>query len=121
MKRIVIETDFHAGDKLVFACPFCNTTVIDDNLMNDDNEYGIIECPHTLFWAVNEYLEYQSPQMKKILKGYDESDIEDLNIYFEGGLLEKKNLDNIVIYELCDSSISPFNNGDTVYFGFVNK
>jgi hypothetical protein len=119
MKRVEIETNCFEDEKSILKCPFCQNIVFDESKISEGNEFEINLCPHTLFSAVNGYLEYRSPLLNRYLEKYSEEKIESMNIYYRWGLLSRLNIEEGIIYELCDSSISPFNNGDVLYYGFA--
>jgi hypothetical protein len=119
MKRVVLEIDFFKDEILILKCPFCQNIVCDSSKPNEESEFDINLCAHTLFSAVNEYLEYRSPLLNRYLEKFSDEKIESMNIYYKWGLLARLKIEEGVIYEICDGSISPFNNGDVLYYGFA--
>ncbi len=119
MKRVNLEMDAETFETWILKCPFCQNIVFDSTKPKEESEFDINPCKHTLFSAVNEYLEYRSPLLNRYLEKFSDEKIESMNIYYKWGLLARLKIEEVVIYEICDGSISPFNNGDVLYYGFA--
>ena len=131
MKKICIEVNFFKDEELIMKCPFCEQIIQNDEITSNGNELEINACPHTLFWAIDGIIEFQTPFFDKILieNTDNENDEEnydlvrkedDEKIFLEGGYLDLEKNDNIIIYEISDSSISPFQSYTIFHYGFMN-
>ncbi len=125
MKTTVIEINNWENEPLKLECPYCKNIVMDDKIQDEDNLFKFIPCPHTFFMAVNEYVEYRTPFFEKIAiendEDFDFDDIPSSTLAFEDEQLNLKNLKDLIIYEIVDSSSDPFNSYTTVYVGFNSK
>lgn len=121
MKRVKLEIDFFKEETWILKCPFCQNIVSDSSKPKEESEFDINPCEHTLFSAVNEYLEYRSPLLNRYLEKFSDEKIESMNIYYKWGLLARLKIEEGVIYEICDGSISPFNSGVILYYGFAKN
>lgn len=121
MKRVNLEMDAKTFETWILKCPFCQNIVFDSSKPVEESEFDINVCEHTLFSAVDGYLEYRSPLLNRYLEKFSEEKIESMNIYNKWGLLSRLKIEEGVIYEICDGSISPFNSGVTLYYGFAKN
>lgn len=112
-------------------CPFCEQIIKNDEISKDGNELEINACPHTLFWAIDGTIEFQTPFFDEILINNTDSNFteedDELNreengelLFFDGSYLDLEKNDNIIVYEISDCSPGAFQTYTIFHYGFLN-
>ena len=129
MKKICIEVNFFEDEELIMKCPFCEQVIQNDEITTNGTELEINACPHTLFWAIDDSVHFQTPQFEDILIKYPDDDDEqealfddqkENHLILEDGYLDTDQHENIHLYEINDCSPGPFQTYTIFYFGFIN-
>ena len=130
MKKTCIEVNNFENEVRIIKCPFCDQIILDDEITDNGNNLKINNCAHTVFWAIDDSVHFQTPYFEEILIEYpeDEEEYDELfdnsesnNLLLEDGYLDTKKNDNVLLYEISDCSPGSFHFDTIMYFGFVEK
>lgn len=129
MKKICIEVNYFENEKHTMKCPFCNQIIQNDEITDNGSKLTINDCPHTLLWAIDGFIEFQNPIFDefhiinpdpKYKEDYYELFMQEHGekLFLKGGYLDYEKNDNIIIYEVSDCSPGPFQSDTIVHYGF---